>query len=76
MYGAVPYIGWAFVFLQLPTSRAEDWLYLNPPLSILVGWLALNETPTLALLASCAVILFGIIIAKNKTSSVTNKPYM
>ena len=64
--GVVPYIGWALVLSRLPASRAGVWLYLIPPLSILIGWLVLNETPTLALLASGAVILTGVVIAKSQ----------
>jgi drug/metabolite transporter (DMT)-like permease len=66
--GVVPYIGWAYVLSRLPASRASIWLYLVPPISILIGWLALNETPNLALLASGTVILLGVVIAKSKGS--------
>ena len=64
--GVFPYIGWAFVISRVPASQASVWLYLIPPLSILIGWLVLNETPTLWLLASGTVILVGVVIAKSK----------
>ena len=70
--GVVPYIGWAFVLSRLPASRAGVWLYLIPPLSILIGWLVLNETPTFALLASGTVILAGVVIAKSKAGKPTS----
>ena len=66
--GVVPYIGWAYVLSRVPAGRASVWLYLIPPLSILIGWIVLNETPTLALVASGAVILTGVVIAKSKAA--------
>ncbi len=67
--GVVPYIGWALVLSRLPASRAGVWLYLIPPLSILIGWLVLNEAPTLALLASGTVILAGVVLGKSKSGN-------
>ena len=68
--GVVPYIGWAYVLSKLPAGRAGVWLYLIPPLSFLFGWLILNETPTLGLLASGTVILLGVVIAKSQPRKI------
>ncbi|MEE8370549.1 MAG: DMT family transporter, partial [Sphingomonadales bacterium] len=57
--GLIPYIGWTYVISKLPAGRATVWLYIIPPISILIGWQLLGEQPTISLLFSGAIILTG-----------------
>ncbi|NIS92809.1 MAG: EamA family transporter, partial [Hydrotalea flava] len=47
---------------HMPASRAAGYLYIIPILTILLGWLLLNEIPLLLSLTGGIIALLGAII--------------
>ena len=43
----VAYVAWSYVLKRMPASRAATFLYVVPVLSILLGFLLINEMPTI-----------------------------
>jgi drug/metabolite transporter (DMT)-like permease len=60
--GALGYILWSYVLSRLTASGASSYLYLIPPLAILIGWLWLGELPAPAALIGGAMALGGVVI--------------
>jgi len=59
---AVGYVTWAYVLSQIPVSRAAAFLYLIPPLAVLVAWGWLSEVPAPESLIGGAISLVGIAL--------------
>lgn len=60
--GAVAYAAWSLILTHMPASRAAGYLYVIPILTILLGWLLLNEIPLLLSLSGGIVALLGAVI--------------
>ncbi|NOH02113.1 MAG: DMT family transporter [Chloroflexi bacterium] len=54
------YIAWFDVLSQLPAAQSGAFLFLEPPSSMIVAAIVLNEQVTLASIVGGAVILFGV----------------
>lgn len=54
------YIAWFDVLSQLPAAQSGAFLFLEPPSSMIVAAIILNEQVTLAAVIGGAVILFGV----------------
>jgi drug/metabolite transporter (DMT)-like permease len=59
---AIGYILWSYALSRLTASNASSFLYLIPPLAILIGWLWLGEMPAPAALVGGAMALAGVVI--------------
>ncbi|HEX9028965.1 MAG TPA: DMT family transporter [Anaerolineales bacterium] len=64
--GALAYFCASYAVSKIGPSSAASFLYLNPVVSILGGWLFLGETITLWLLIGAAFILTGLFLANRK----------
>ena len=58
----VAYATAAYVFSQLPASRAVTLEYLFPPVAIVIAYLWLDEVPTVLSLVGGVVALFGVAL--------------
>jgi drug/metabolite transporter (DMT)-like permease len=65
---AVAYLTWAFVLARLPASTATNILSLIPLIAVTVGWVFLDELPTLFTAVGGAVIFVGVILVQGKSS--------
>jgi drug/metabolite transporter (DMT)-like permease len=66
--GVVPtgvgYWTWADANRHLPVSVAGSFLYLVPPVALLMGWAALGETPTLLSLGGGCLVVGGVAMVQ------------
>jgi drug/metabolite transporter (DMT)-like permease len=61
---ALAFTTWAFALARTGAGRMAATTYLVPPVSILLGWLLLSESPPALALAGGAVCLAGVIVAR------------
>lgn len=61
---AVGYWTWAGANRHLPASVAGSFLYLVPPVALLLGWAALGEVPTFLSLAGGALVVGGVAMVQ------------
>jgi len=61
---ALAFTTWAYALARTGAGRMGAITYLVPPLSVLLGWLLLEESPPPLALAGGAVCLLGVVVAR------------
>jgi drug/metabolite transporter (DMT)-like permease len=61
---AVGFTTWAYALSRTTAGRMGATTYLVPPLTIVMGWLSLNETPPVLALAGGMLCLAGVFVAR------------
>lgn len=59
---AIAYLLWSYVLAKMPATKAVSYLYLVPLITVLMGWLILNEIPTVISICGGLIALAGAII--------------
>jgi drug/metabolite transporter (DMT)-like permease len=59
---AIAYVTWTYVLANMPVSRAVSFLYIQPPLATIVGWISLKETPQYIALVGGLLALAGVVV--------------
>ena len=60
--GALGYVTWSYGLSKLPAPIVGSFLYLVPPVALLVAWLWLGEVPRPAALAGGGIVLAGVVL--------------
>jgi drug/metabolite transporter (DMT)-like permease len=58
----VAYFCWSYVLARMPASRAATFLYIVPLVTIVIGFLWLNEIPTMTSLLGGIIVISGVFI--------------
>jgi drug/metabolite transporter (DMT)-like permease len=61
---AIAYATWAYVLSRIDVATASNTLYLAPLLTIIIGWMLIGETPSIATLVGGTIILAGVAVAR------------
>lgn len=57
---AIGYLAWSYVLKEMPAARAMSFLYFVPFVATLLGWLFLNEVPTLLSMMGAMLAIAGV----------------
>ena len=68
---ALGFVLWARALAGAPASVVASALYVTPPLSALIGWVWLDEQPTLWVLAGGMIILSAVFLVMRKGMAPT-----
>lgn len=61
--GFAGYLAWNIAMHRASPARVASFIYLSPPMAVVVGWLWLGEQPGPGVLAGGAVVLGGVALA-------------
>lgn len=61
---------WAYALARSSAGRLGVTTYLVPPLAVVIGWVALDETPPLLALPGGVLCLAGVALARRQATSV------
>jgi drug/metabolite transporter (DMT)-like permease len=67
---ALAFTTWAYALARTNAGRLAAMTYLVPPISVLLGWLFLSETPPLLALAGGAFCLMGVGVSRRRPMPV------
>lgn len=59
----VGYLAWNLAVHRASASRVSSFIYLSPPIALLIGWLWLHEVPNAGVLVGGAVTVGGVVLA-------------
>jgi len=57
------YLGWNYAVHRATASRVASFIYLSPPIALLIGWLWLHEVPEVLVLVGGAITIGGVVLA-------------
>ncbi|HXH99355.1 MAG TPA: EamA family transporter [Sphingobacteriaceae bacterium] len=58
----IGYVAYIWLLTVRPAAQVGTFAYVNPAVAVLLGWLVLNEKPTIFTLLSLIVILAGVVL--------------
>lgn len=59
----VGYLAWNMAVHRASASRVSSFIYLSPPIALLIGWLWLDEVPNALILVGGAITIGGVVLA-------------
>jgi drug/metabolite transporter (DMT)-like permease len=67
---AIGFTTWAYALAHTPAARLGALAYLGPPISIVLAWTLLDETPPTLALAGGATCLAGVALSHRQANTV------
>ncbi len=64
--GALGFVAWGYALKRTSAGRAASMTLLVPPIAVLLGWVALGETPPPLGIAGGLIALCGVIVARRR----------
>ena len=73
---AVGYVTWAYVLARLPVARTTSFLYLVPPMTLVIAFGLTREVPAVTTLLGGALAIAGVAIVnlRRKLAPVVKAP--
>lgn len=59
----VGYLAWNMAVNRASASQVSSFIYLSPPIALLIGWLWLHEVPNALILVGGAITVGGVVLA-------------
>jgi drug/metabolite transporter (DMT)-like permease len=66
----VGYLAWNVAVHRASASRVSSFIYLSPPIALLIGWLWLHEVPNVLILVGGAITVGGVVLANARRRAV------
>jgi len=66
----IGYLAWNWVVSRASASRVSSFIYLSPPIALLIGWLWLGEVPGVLVLLGGAITIGGVVLANMRKRKV------
>jgi len=70
----VGYLAWNMAVHRASASRVSSFIYLSPPIALLIGWLWLHEVPNALILVGGAITVGGVVLANARRTRMAIKP--
>ncbi len=70
----VGYLAWNIAVHRASASRVSSFIYLSPPIALLIGWLWLGEIPNALILVGGAVTVGGVVLANTRRRPMPTVP--
>ncbi len=70
---AIAYLCWAVVLKNMDASKAASSLYAVPIIVILIGWIWMNELPSIISIIGGLIAITGVIYANRNKGITENK---
>ncbi len=70
--GMVGYASYIYAISHLRVSFVATYSYINPIIALFLGWLVLDETIDLSIIASAALVLIGIAMVNTGAAKVSS----
>jgi drug/metabolite transporter (DMT)-like permease len=67
----IGYIAWNAALHRAPASQVSSFIYFSPPIAVLIGWMWLDERPTLLTLVGGAITVGGVVLANARRRAKT-----
>ena len=62
----IAYVIWAYSLRDLESAKVGAFLYFEPLVTVLAAWVLLNESITLLMILSGAIITFGVVLVNKE----------
>jgi len=59
----IGYLAWNWAVSHASASKVSSFIYLSPPIALLIGWIWLHEVPGVLVLLGGAITIGGVVLA-------------